>query len=220
MLRLVLGNVILIFISSYMALLHVSSEETMLKATTAEVFQHQKAIGATRSIGKVVSIVGCNLRCLQDELCEATNFLMGFEENYCELLAASQIAGLSFVSQENATFTSLKRISHEVGIFDQCRTSGWREWEIKLLLKFFFWKQTECQTERSTALLCYWFSSQSSDISILFTSFELFYFLYPFVNPILFSFEHTTLMSVRCKALRSYYAAPCPTMFLIFLDTH
>ncbi len=114
MLRIVLGNILLILVSSQTRWLHVSSKETMLKATTGEVSQHQKAIGVTRSIEKVVSIVGCNLRCLQDDLCEATNFLMGFEGNYCELLAASQIAGLSFVSQENATFSRLKRMTLEV----------------------------------------------------------------------------------------------------------
>ena len=83
--------------------------------------EHRKAAGTgiIRSSKKGISIIGCNLRCLRDELCVATNFYSddGIGNGNCELLlphGSPGQGGISFVLQQNATYSRMQKSEGKV----------------------------------------------------------------------------------------------------------
>ncbi len=86
------------------------------QAIITESKQNHKACAFVRKKTKGVSIVQCNLRCMKDDLCESTNFysISGAMSGVCEQLASDENQHETFIEQENATFTRLKKISPAV----------------------------------------------------------------------------------------------------------
>lgn len=76
--------------------------------------EHKKAVGVELllAVKKVSSIIECNLWCLNDKDCEATNYFAASDDSdgrgECELLTGA--AENALLEQENATFTRLRKV--------------------------------------------------------------------------------------------------------------
>ena len=79
--------------------------------------ENAKATGLrlVRQTLNAVSLVECNLKCLNDQDCRSTNYFAastGRFRGQCQLLNAHQEAELTFEPCENAVYTKLSKVSN------------------------------------------------------------------------------------------------------------
>ena len=110
----------------------LSSKADSLSAFGDLSLDHKKAVDVELLLGvkKVNSIIECNLWCLNDNDCEATNYYSAADGNddvrgECELLKGA--AENSLLEQENATFTRLRKVGileklHNLKVIDAVKS--------------------------------------------------------------------------------------------------
>ena len=80
--------------------------------------ENAKATGAklVRSTSNATSLIVCNLRCLNDNGCEATNYLTSSSSSYsvggvCQLLGYESENGVTFEYEKHAIYTKLIKVN-------------------------------------------------------------------------------------------------------------
>ena len=107
--------IVMLFVVCINLNVSLSSGADSLSAFGDLSLDHKRAVGVELLLGvkEVSSIIECNLWCLNDKDCEATNYSSAADDNdggrgECELLKGA--AENSLVKQENATFTRLRKV--------------------------------------------------------------------------------------------------------------